>query len=78
MSGAGAIWEVHAFSQRFIDEAEEALSKTLETDEDGVDDVEARAVLTRAMNAAKVLRGYLGVTYEFGGNGQAELKEAEL
>jgi hypothetical protein len=61
-----------------MDEAEQALSGTLETNEDATDNVEARATLVRATNAARVLREHLEATYDFGGNGQAELKEAEL
>jgi hypothetical protein len=61
-----------------MDEAEEALSGTLETDEDDTDCMEAREMLTRATAAVKSLRDHLESTYDFCGNGQAELKEAEL
>jgi hypothetical protein len=73
MSGAGAIWETHAFCQRFINEVSDCA--VLQTDDDGIDNPEARAVLTHASKAVRELRVFLQETYQFGGNGQAELRE---
>jgi hypothetical protein len=73
MSGAGAIWEAHAFCFRFVNELADC--DVLETNDDGIDNPEARAVLIRAQNAARELREFLESKYDFTGNGQAELLE---
>jgi hypothetical protein len=73
MSGGDLIFTISVRCGRAIDAIEDALAQNLTTSDDDTDSPTAREQLTRAMNAAKLLREHIGATYDLA-NGQAELK----
>jgi hypothetical protein len=67
---------IYGHTERVIAACEEALADQLITEDEG-DSAEARAALTRAMNAAVLLRKHLDENFDFT-NGQAEPKEVDI
>jgi hypothetical protein len=73
---SASLWEARLYAKRFIDEVQDA--DVLQTNEDGIDDPQAREVLNRATKAARELLEHLQERYEFNDdlfNHSAKLRE---